>query len=199
MIIRIISLMLASSLLAACCPTGTTVVLIPDAGGKVGRVTVKTKAGSTELTRANESSNALKAERAPTGAIPLSEKKINDMFADTLAKEPMPPEHYRFYFETGKADLLPEANAELAKTKSAIEARKSCDLSVIGHADRVGDNEMNRGISLQRAGMVAKALIDLGITNECMDKRYYGENDPAVPTADEVPEPRNRRVEVEIR
>jgi outer membrane protein OmpA-like peptidoglycan-associated protein len=199
MIIRIISLILVGSLLVACCPTGTTVVLIPDHSGKVGRVAVKTNAGSTVLTRANESSKALQAERAPSGAVSLSEKKINDMFAETLAKEPAPPEHYRFYFETGKADLLPEASAELAKAKSAIEARKSCDLSVIGHADRVGDNETNRGISMQRAGEVAKALIDLGITNECMDKRYYGENDPAVRTADEVPEPMNRRVEIEIR
>ncbi len=199
MIIRILFLAFIGSLITACCSTGTTVVLIPDAGGKVGQVAVTTKAGSTVLTKANESAEAEQAEQAPTQAVQLSDKKINDMFAETLAKEPTPPEHFRFYFETGNADLLAEANAELAKAKAAIQARKSCDLSVIGHADRVGDNEMNRGISMKRAGMVAKALIDIGITKECMDIRYYGENDPAIPTADNVDEPRNRRVEVEIR
>jgi outer membrane protein OmpA-like peptidoglycan-associated protein len=95
--------------------------------------------------------------------------------------------------------LLAVSNAGLAKAKAAIEARKSCDLSVIGHSDRVGDNSANKGISMQRAESVAKALTGIGVTKECMDIRYYGENDPVIPTADNVDEPRNRRVEVEIR
>lgn len=179
--------------------SGTTVVLVPDAGGKVGQVELSTKAGSTLLTKANESAEATKSGQAPTQAVKLSDKKINDMFAKTLAKEPMAPEHFRFYFSTGSADLLAESNAGLAKTKAAIEARKSCDLSVIGHSDRVGDNSTNKGISMQRAETVAKALTNNGIASQCMDIRYYGENDPAIPTADNVDEPRNRRVEVEIR
>ena len=200
MITRILFLILAISFLAACCPTGTTVVLIPDPGGKVGQVAVSTKAGSTVLTRANESSNAIKAERAPSRAVQLSEEKINAMFAETLAKEPLPPDHYTFHFETGKADILPEDNAQLPKAKTAIELRKPCDVSVIGHADRVGNNEMNYGISTKRAQAVANALTGMGVEGSCMkDIRFYGESDPVVPTADEVAEPLNRRVEVEIR
>lgn len=199
MIIRILLAVLVVSLLAACCPSGTTVVLIPDAGGKVGQVAVRTKVGSTVLTKANQSAQAVIAERQPTRAVQLSNEKINDMFAETLAKEPLPPEHFRFYFATGKAELLVEANVDLAKAKTAIDVRKSCDLSVIGHSDSVGDNEMNKGISMQRAETVANELTALGIVKNCMDIRYYGENDPAIPTADNVDEPRNRRVEVEIR
>jgi outer membrane protein OmpA-like peptidoglycan-associated protein len=199
MITRTLFALLVSGLLTACCSSGTTVVLIPDAGGKVGQVELTTENGTTKLSKANESAQASKAKQAPSAPVLLSDSKIHNMFADTLAKEPASPEHYRFYFETGSADLLAEANAELARAKTAIQARKSCDLSVIGHADRVGDNEMNRGISMKRAGMVAKSLIDIGIAKECMDIRYYGENDPAIPTADNVAEPRNRRVEIEIR
>lgn len=121
------------------------------------------------------------------------------MFAETLAKEPPAPEHFRFYFASGSADLQAEADAELAKAKAAILTRKSCDLSVIGHSDTVGDNSINEGISTKRAETVAKALTDIGIARNCMDVRYYGENDPAVRTADNVDEPRNRRVEIEIR
>ena len=197
---RILVISFSLTLLAACCPTGTTVVLIPDAGGKVGQVAVTTNAGTTVLTKANESAVAKERGRAPTSAVQLSEEKIKDMFAETLAKEPLPPEHFTFYFESGKADLLPEANAQLAKAKTAIELRKPCDVSVIGHADRVGDNEMNYGISTNRANAVASALTGMGAAEDCVkDIRFYGESDPAVPTADEVPEPRNRRVEVEIR
>lgn len=197
--IRMLFILLAVSLLTACCSTGTTVVLVPDANGKVGQVDVMTASGKTILSKDKESTQALKTNQAPSRPLVLSNDKIQDMFADTLAKEPTPPEHYLFYFSSGSAELLADANEELAKAKAAIEGHKSCDLSVIGHSDRVGDNSVNEGISTKRAETVAKALTNLGIASNCMDIRYYGENDPAIPTADNVDEPRNRRVEVEIR
>lgn len=196
---RIFFILLITAFLVTCCPTGTTVVLIPDAQGKVGKVTVSTKSGTTLLTQANESTAVVRKEDKPSRSELLSKNKINDVFGDTLTHEPAPPEHFRFYFETGSADLLAEAGAEAAKAKSAIEARKSCDLSVIGHSDTVGDNDTNRELSLKRAESVANALKSSGVTEKCFDIRYYGENDPAVPTADNVDEPRNRRVEVEVR
>lgn len=197
MIIRILFLVLASSLLTAC--TGTTVVLIPDPGGKVGQVTVTTDGGTTLLSKTNESTQASKLEQAPTKAVVLTEKEIQTMFAATLSKEPTPPERFRLYFSTGTADMTADTKGEISKIAAAIHARQSCDLSVIGHSDRVGDDESNRGISLQRAENVAKALTNIGVDSHCMDIRYYGENDPAIPTADNVAEARNRRVEVEIR
>ncbi len=199
MIIKILTLLLTFSLLAACCPTGTTVVLIPDAGGKIGRVSVATKAGSALLTHANESTSAIKTDEQPSQRELLPQKKINDIFGATLAKEPAPPEHFRLYFASGSADLAGQTSDELAKAKASMQTRKSCDMSVIGHSDTVGDNSTNRGLSLKRAENVANALRNSGVTANCFDIRYYGENDPLVPTADNVDEPRNRRVEVEIR
>ncbi|CAG7857417.1 hypothetical protein MCAMS1_02228 [biofilm metagenome] len=196
--IRILHTVLIANFLVACCPTGTTVVLIPDAEGKVGKVTVATKAGLTQLSKANESTAAKTAEESPNRPALLSEEKISDMFSETLAKEPAPPTHFRFYFQTGSADLLDGALDELAKAKASVQERKPCDLSVIGHTDTVGDNDSNRELALRRAESVANALKDQGVTHS-FDIRYYGENDLAVPTADDVDEPRNRRVEVEVR
>lgn len=197
MIMRKVIPLLTGSFLVAC--TGTTVVLVPDAGGKVGQVSLTTEAGTTLLSKANESAQATKADQAPTQATVLNDKKIRDMFADTLANEPTPPKRYRLYFSTGTANMTAKANAEIAEIAATIKERNSCDLSVIGHTDRVGDNESNRGISMLRAETVAKALTGIGVAGHCMDIRYYGENDPAIPTADNVAEARNRRVEVEIR
>lgn len=186
------------SLLAIGCG-GTTVVLVPDPDGKVGQVSMTTEGGKTLLTQANESAAASKTDQAPSQKKVLSEQKIKDLFGDTLAHEPTPPKRYRLYFSTGTANLTETASAEIPIIIKTIMERKSCDLSVIGHSDRVGDNASNKTISLQRAESVAKALSEQGIDSRCMDIRYYGENDPAVPTADNVAEERNRRVEVEIR
>jgi outer membrane protein OmpA-like peptidoglycan-associated protein len=199
MVNKILVIVFAAGLSSACCHTGTTVVLMPDPDGKVGQVAVKTRAGSTVLTHDHDGAEADVVGEAPTKPHLVSDDTIKEHFGEVLAIEPLPPKHSPFYFESGKADLSPESQSVLAEVKSAIDARKSCDISVIGHADRVGTNELNEGISMQRADAVLNALSNLGVNKNCVDKRYYGENDPAVPTADEVPEPRNRRVEVEIR
>ena len=195
--IKILFLVLACSLLAACAKT--TVVLIPDPAGKVGQVALTTTGGTTLLSHLNESAQATKAEAAPTPALVLSETEIKARFAKTLAQEPRPPLRYRLYFATGTSDMTAEAKAEISSISAAIQTAKSCDLSVIGHSDRVGNDETNKDISLQRADKVAKALMNRGVESRCMDVRYYGENDPAVATADNVAEPLNRRVEVEVR
>jgi outer membrane protein OmpA-like peptidoglycan-associated protein len=192
------SLLITIALLLAAC-SGTTVVLVPDADGKVGEVSVDTQAGSTVLTKANESTEASKADKKPSDPETLSEQEVQSMFAKTLAKEPIPPARHRLYFGMGDTQLNPESEHEIDSIIADINTRKSCDLSVIGHSDRVGDNNSNRGISMQRAENVAAALVAKGMAENCFDIRYYGENDPAVPTEDEVAEPKNRRVEVEIR
>ncbi|WP_347987034.1 OmpA family protein [Methylomonas sp. AM2-LC] len=197
MIIRIAFLVFLSIMLEAC--SSTTVVLVPDPGGKVGQVSVTTQGGTTLLSKTNESTQLTIAEEAPSQPVVLSEQDIQKQFAGILSKEPKPPQHFSLYFSTGSSDISTEAKSQIETIVAAIQSRHSCDLSVIGHSDRVGDNESNRGISLQRAEMVSKTLIANGISSQCMDIRYYGENDPAVPTDDNVPEARNRRVEVEIR
>lgn len=194
---RLLLLFAISSGLAAC--SGTTVVLVPDAEGKVGQVAVETEGGSTTLTKANESTKAKQAKEKPSQPVTLSDGQVQDMFARTLAKEPTPPLRFRLYFDSGTATIQPESQGEFDKIAAAIQSRKSCDISVIGHSDTVGDNKVNQPLSLQRAEVVQKALIDKGIGANCMDLRYYGENDLAVPTPDNVSEAKNRRVEVEAR
>ncbi len=194
---RIFFVILVSHLVAAC--TSTTVTLVPDEGGHVGEVELITEGGNTVLNKAYESANAKNEKQAPTKLGQLSEENVREMYSDILSKQPLAPEHFLFYFKTGKSNLLAEAKEELAKVKATAEKRKSCDLSVIGHADRVRDNDFNDILSMVRAENVANALKDIGISEKCMDIRYYGENHPVVQTPDEIDEPRNRRVQVEIR
>jgi outer membrane protein OmpA-like peptidoglycan-associated protein len=184
-------------MLAGC--SGTTVVLVPDATGKVGKVSVKTKAGEQVLSQSGASTTASAADKAPSQVKVLDSMKIQQMFGPALANEPAPPLHYTLLFPAGSAELPPDATSQLAAVYQSIQARKSCEASVIGHSDRTGDNSTNKGISLQRAEAVANVLKSAGLKGDCLDVRYYGENDPAVPTADEVAEPRNRRVEIEVR
>jgi OOP family OmpA-OmpF porin len=73
-------------------------------------------------------------------------------------------------------------------------------LSVIGHADAQGADEMNDRLALQRARAVVRQLWDKGLNRDIpMLVESYGKRMPRIPTPDGVPEARNRRVEITVR
>jgi hypothetical protein len=65
---------------------------------------------------------------------------------------------------------------------------------VTGYADKAGRPAYNQRLSERRAEAVRRELERLGVPSSAVQVAAEGENDPAVPTADGVPEARNRRV-----
>jgi outer membrane protein OmpA-like peptidoglycan-associated protein len=73
------------------------------------------------------------------------------------------------------------------------------DVQVIGHTDAVGSNAVNDPLSRQRADVVRSGLVARGVPADRIVASGRGKREPAVPTADGVAEPRNRRVEILVR
>ncbi len=78
-------------------------------------------------------------------------------------------------------------------------------IQVVGHTDTTGTEKHNSGLGQQRAEAVRSALAEAlkkhGVSADQLDPigtRSAGESDLAVKTADEVDEPRNRRVHIEV-
>lgn len=69
---------------------------------------------------------------------------------------------------------------------------------VDGHTDTVGSAEENRALSRRRAEAVAAALVREGVPWEDIEINGHGETLLARPTADETPEPLNRRVNIDL-
>jgi outer membrane protein OmpA-like peptidoglycan-associated protein len=194
---RILLSVLASVLAAGC--SSTLVVLVPDPDGKVGEVSVTTDAGERVLSQAGQSTEARSARRVPDEPVILAPDDIRDAFGAALDNEPMPPERHLLYFYFDTAKLKPESQSHLAAVFGAIQQREYCDVSVIGHTDRVGRVAYNEELSWRRAEAVTQDLVELGVRRNCIAVRYYGESDPLIPTPDGVGDARNRRVEVEIK
>ena len=188
-----------SVLLSSCARNRAVVVLLPEPDGKVGQVVVTNKGGTQVLKDARDSVVIPDADKAPLPPMPMGEEKVRADFGAALEALPPPPIHFVLYFKTDTTELTEESRKLLAQVLPATVDRKSTDVSVVGHTDRVGTREYNCNLGLERALLIKKILVSLGINPAYIEVASHGEGNPVVKTEDEVPEPRNRRVEVVVR
>ncbi len=173
------------------------VVLLPGADGKTGAVIVKTAAGEQLI---NQPYAAVDVDR--TGAITArsdSAQNVQERFAAGLAAQPQRPASYLVYFDTGKDELARDSLAVVEKLKADLKTRQAPEIAAIGHTDRVGSVKDNDALSLKRAEKLRAILVQAGLRAESIGIAGRGEREPLVPTADEVEEARNRRVEINVR
>ena len=101
------------------------------------------------------------------------------------------------YFNTGQADLSPEAQAKIAQAAATFK-QGGIAVLVKGHADRVGDQGMNLRLSMQRTAATKAALMRDGVPESAIRSGSLGEESLPVPTADQVPERLNRSVHITV-
>ena len=172
-------------------------VLVPDADGKTGALSVTHGAAQQVLAAPYASARIRQEGQLETGTV--SEELVKQIFADALAAQPARPVSFVLYFLEGKDDLTPESQQVVQQVFAEIARRPSPEIVVIGHTDRVGSVGSNDALSLRRAQRMRDDLVKRGIPAERIEIAGRGEREPLVPTAPQVPEPRNRRVEISIR
>jgi len=197
MIKKVLIASLAVLILSACAKT--RVVLLPDSDGKVGQVDVSTKAGTTTLTKENESTVAGSENSVPSKSVVANKSDIDSMAGGALDSLPAKPVSFLLYFKFGTDELTEESRKLIPDALVTIKLREPCEVSIIGHSDTMGAADYNIKLSLERAEEIKKLLIDSGVSISKMEVSSHGEHDLLVKTADNVSEPRNRRVEIMVR
>lgn len=105
------------------------------------------------------------------------------------------------YFEFDQSNITPQAAQALRDFASNLPPRQTARLIIAGHTDLSGSEAYNVALSRRRAEAVQDYLADLGVTATELagiEILALGEADPAVPTADGVRLPENRRVVVRV-
>jgi outer membrane protein OmpA-like peptidoglycan-associated protein len=192
---------LAAGLLLAlaACAGDNRFVLLPDEGGRVGQITVTTDGGSRTLSEAHAATSVGSTRAAPSAPETVDSGDIQATWGDALAASPMRPRTFLFYFLFDSDELTEQSRAQMPAILESIRRFPAPEVAVIGHTDRVGPETVNARLALDRAEAIRGVLIDAGIEPALLEVTSHGEANPIVPTADEVPEPRNRRVEVTVR
>jgi len=106
---------------------------------------------------------------------------------------------FTLYFILGSDELTDESKQDVDRILAEIARRPVPDVLVVGHTDAVGTDQSNDALGQQRADSMRAALIGRGIAPENVRAISRGKRALAIPTADGVAEPRNRRVEILVR
>jgi len=175
-------------------PPSETVVVLPSADGHTGTVVVQRGEERQILNQPYAASRS--GEQA---VVRLSADEVRQSFGATLQALPAAPTLFMLYFITGTDELTEESKADLQRILSALKQRPVPDVVVIGHSDTVGGAEANDRLSAQRAERVKGFLVEIGIPAARIQTAGRGERELLIPTASNVDEPRNRRVEINVR
>ncbi len=199
---------LAALLLCAACasapppspppPPRSVVILLPEDQGKSGTIVVS-GAGTERVLAEPMQAVRIAPGSAPGEPFVMPEADVKALVGPAMAALPHAPVQFILYFERDSSALTAESAGRLREIVAAIRERASVDVSVVGHADTLGDRRYNDQLSLKRARAVAELLVAAGVNGSILEIASHGKDNPLVPTGDQVAEPRNRRVEVTVR
>jgi outer membrane protein OmpA-like peptidoglycan-associated protein len=99
-------------------------------------------------------------------------------------------------FPTGESALKTEGKYVLAKLSGMLLAFDDVKLSIEGHTDSTGGDEINRKLSLARAESVKTFLTEMGVPASIMTTQGFGPEKPLMPNDTPEGRARNRRVEI---
>lgn len=182
------------------CTKPELVVLLPESDGSVGQLAVTSTAGSSPSLELTEAFAAARTGGGAPRAGQLSLAEIEARFGDVTGILPLETQSYTLYFESGQSTLSADDLTIISDIQTAIAFRSAAELEVVGHTDTVGPSADNDQLSIERAARARDVLIvELGLSPDQISTSGRGERQLAEPTADDVPNARNRRVELRLR
>jgi outer membrane protein OmpA-like peptidoglycan-associated protein len=183
---------------AACAPANEF-ILLPNEDGSIGSIVVSNAAGAQRIDAPLQATVVDRADRSPAPAEARESDAVRRRYGAAIAAAAPRPRTYMVSFVTGTDQVTRESEAQFPTIIAALRDFPAPEVCVIGHTDTVGSAASNARLALQRANTIRDRLVAAGLDPRVIEVSSHGEGNPLVPTADEVDEPRNRRVEVTIR
>lgn len=173
------------------CANNVNIVLLPEEGGKVGKIEVEDKGKKTIVDKPYQNIELIEGSSKI-----LTQKEVSEKYKKEISALPKKPKSFLLYFEWDSNKIAKKSSTTYKNILNHIKRNEVLYIEVIGHTDRAGDKNYNKILSLKRAKKVETLLLKNGINKDIITIYYYGESAPLVKTADNIPRKVNRRVEV---
>lgn len=163
------------------------------AGRTLNLLLITSTADNSETRRAATYVEIVEPKAMPTGQVTVDAKALGQGL-QSEGKVAL----YGLFFDTGKADIKPDSNAQLDQMAAALKAQPALKVLIVGHTDNVGSIDANLALSQGRAQAVVAALTQRGIAAGRLQARGVANFAPVASNAAEDGRARNRRVEMVV-
>ncbi len=102
------------------------------------------------------------------------------------------------FFATGSSKLLQKSFKSLEEVASIMKENSSYKVSIEGHTDNTGGDELNQKLSESRAASVKEYLLTHGVDESKITSTGYGPSNPVADNKDAAGRSKNRRVEMKM-
>lgn len=184
-------------LIIAGCAGHERTVLLPDREGRGSVLVVTGSRGEIFLDKPYMAADVYSDGRIETTV--LGPEAVNRQFGPALSAQPPIPASFTVYFVEDSDELTSESKPTMEKMKAELLRRPFPEMTVIGHTDSVGTAAYNDSLSLKRAEAVRRMLLQAGVSARSIEVAGRGSRELLIPTQEGVSEPRNRRVEINVR
>jgi OOP family OmpA-OmpF porin len=140
---------------------------------------------------------------APIAAAPIEPVAPPPVAAEKPEPVPAPlPQKLSLAIDTlfnfDKAELRPDAEAELDNLVGRLREANVAEVKAVGHTDSIGTDAYNQKLSERRADAVKSYLVAKGIPAEKIHVQGKGEREPVADNKTKEGRQENRRVDIEV-
>jgi outer membrane protein OmpA-like peptidoglycan-associated protein len=114
------------------------------------------------------------------------------------AAPPPPPKDWMVFFALDSTKIDPDAAATITDAANVAKGMPSAKVTVVGYTDTTGPVAYNQALSQRRANAVRDGLIANGVPAGQITILGEGEAGLLVQTANQVNQPKNRRVQIRV-
>jgi outer membrane protein OmpA-like peptidoglycan-associated protein len=100
----------------------------------------------------------------------------------------------RLLFDSGTATLQPQSQEQLQNIAAILKAYPNVHMRIGGYTDNTGSPDQNLKLSTDRANNVMAELVRLGVSQDRLDARGYGQDHPVADNSTEEGRAKNRRI-----
>jgi OOP family OmpA-OmpF porin len=101
-------------------------------------------------------------------------------------------------FDFDKDEIRPDSRPILNAAVKILSENRDVHISVEGHTDAIGSDEYNEQLSLRRAEVVYRYLVNHGVAPDRLEVVGYGESRPVATNDTPSGRAQNRRTELHV-
>ena len=101
-------------------------------------------------------------------------------------------------FDVNKSDLKSAAQTNLINLAASLQKNPQTNITIVGHTDNTGSDDLNMGLSIKRAQAVKNFIVTNNVDGSRLTTVGKGESEPIADNSTADGRAQNRRVEIAI-